>query len=61
MPILRRLKFYLIKLPLMIVLMISGFMFEFILNLPFIVMIEMENRFNRFSGKTKYPRFKAGI
>jgi len=39
--------FYVLKLPLIYILIISGFIFEFIIGLPFLVLCAIDNIFDR--------------
>ncbi len=42
--------FYYIKLPFMMVALLSGFVIEFVITAPFIIMSTLDNLFGRRSG-----------
>jgi len=45
--IIRKIEFYLIKLPFILILITFGFLMEFVIELPFLVMCTLERLFNQ--------------
>jgi hypothetical protein len=45
--IVRKLEFYLIKLPFLLILITVGFLMEFVIELPFLVMCTLERIFSQ--------------
>ena len=43
----KKFTFYVLKLPLIYILIISGFIFEFIIGLPFLVLCAIDNIFDK--------------
>gem|GEM_PF-2037069 len=45
--ILRKMEFYLIKLPFILFLITFGFLMEFVIELPFLIMTKLEHLFSQ--------------
>ncbi len=55
----RKLHFYTVKLPFILMIIPLGFILEFILSLPFIVLCELDRWFQRWTDPDPPPRSDA--
>ena len=50
--------FYVLKLPSIYILIVSGFIFEFIIGLPFLVLCAIDNIFDKKQWKLSFYRLR---